>query len=328
MNSAFQLYTKGVALNPGWGEGWWALGTMQYGADHYAEARDALSHLIELTPDATAALALRGLCEFETGQYQESLQDLQRGIALGAANQPRNAQIVLYHEALDLTRLGRFEEAIGKYIPFVKQTPVNPDLEMAVGLAGLRMPLLPKDVDSAQAELITMVGHAGILVMQGDAAGSRQAFQAVFSRYPTTPNIHYFYGYLLFALHLDDALPQFQQEVLIAPQSGFAHAMLAWVMESEGDYAGALPDAEKAAADDPSLALGQLVDARALLEKGNVAAAMPHLQTVLNQEPGNLEAHLALAKAYAKLGREDDARQERAVCMKIADEGAAPHANP
>lgn len=323
---AMQLYTQALALNPKWPDGWWFLGTMRYGADQYATARDALDHFIDLTPDATAALALRGLCEFETGDYAASLQDLQHGIALGAANQPRNAQILLYHEALALTRLGRFDEAIGKYMFFVKQAPMNPDLLLAVGLAGLRMPLLPKEVDPSQLELVSMVGQAAVAVMTGDMAAGQQDFRAVFSRYPATANVHYLYGYLLFGAHSDDAIPQFQQEIAVSPHSAIAHAMLAWALEFEGDFDKALVDAKEAATEDPSLAMCQLVYARALVETGDVEDGMVHLESVLKMDPGNLEAHLTLAKAYSKLGRTDYAQQERALCLQLADHQAGPNA--
>ena len=140
-----------------------------------------------MKPNASAALALRGLCEFETGQYQESLGDLQHGITLGAAAQPRNAEILLYHEALLLTRLGDFEEAIGKYTNFVKEGKTNEELTTAIGLAGLRMPILPRDADPAQAQLIAMTGNAAANVMSGDMDGARQAFQELFAALSERP---------------------------------------------------------------------------------------------------------------------------------------------
>jgi tetratricopeptide (TPR) repeat protein len=333
MAQAVDLYVKGVELNPSWQEGWWSLGTISYGSDQYAQAIDALNHLIALTPEAPAALALRGLCEFETGQYPESLQDLEHGIALGAANQPRNAQIVLYHEALLLTRLGRFEDAVAKYTDFVKHAPENPELAVAVGLAGLRLPLLPKDVEDGQREMAERVGGAAITVMTGDLENGQKAFQAVFNQYPTTPNIHYFDGYLLFAAHSDQAEPEFERETAISPHSALAHAMLAWVREFQNDNAGALSEAAKAAADDPTLPFAQMVYGRALVETGDAEAGIPHLQSVLQTEPGNLEAHISLVKAYSKLGRNDDARRERLLCLQMVDTskrsaGAGSSANP
>ena len=325
---AVRLYTQAVELNPKWPDGWWFLGVLQYGQNQFAPARDALTRFIELKPNAGAALALRGLCEFETGQYQESLGDLQHGITLGAAAQPRNAEILLYHEALLLTRLGYFEEAIGKYTNFVKDGKTNEELTTAIGLAGLRMPVLPKDADPTKAQLIAVTGNAATKVMNGDMDGAGQAFQEIFAAYPKVPNVHYLYGYLLFATQPDAAIAQFQQELSVSPNSAIAHAMLAWAYGIQGNYADALPVAQKAVDEDPSLAMGQLVLGRAMVEGGDTDGGLPHLEKVLQMEPGNLEAHLTLAKAYSKLGRKDDARRERLLCLELSGGGATPSATP
>jgi tetratricopeptide (TPR) repeat protein len=326
--SAMRLYSQAVEINPQWPDGWWFLGVLQYGANQFAPARDALTHFIELKPNAGAALALRGLCEFETGQFQESLSDIQHGITLGAAAQQRNAEILLYHEALLLTRLGDFEEAIGKYTNFVKQGKTNPELTAAIGLAGLRMPVFPQNADPAKAELIAMTGAAAAKVMGGDMDAGRQAFQELFARYPTVPNVHYLYGYLLFATQPDAAIAQFQQELTLSPNSAVANAMLAWAYGIQGNYGDSLPVAQKAVAADPTLAMGQMVLGRALVEDGDTTEALPHLERVLQLEPGNLEAHLTLAKAYSRLGRKDDARRERQLCLELSGGGATPSATP
>jgi Tfp pilus assembly protein PilF len=63
------------------------------------------------------------------------------------------------------------------------------------------------------------------------------------------------------------------------------------------------------------------------LETGDVNNSLPHLEAVLKTEPQNLEAHLALAKAYSVLGRKDDARRERLMCLDLTQKRAAPDAN-
>ena len=74
--------------------------------------------------------------------------------------------------------------------------------------------------------------------------------------------------------------------------------------------------------------MGQLVLGRAMVEAGDTTGALPHLEKVLQLEPGNLEAHLTLAKAYSRLGRKDDARRERLLCLQLSTGGAAPSATP
>jgi len=322
------LYAQALASRPDWQEGWWFLGVLNYGADRYAPAIEALSRYLALNPNGGPALALRGLCEFEVRQYSESLQDLQRAIALGAADNPRNGAIVRYHEALLLTRLSRFEEAIGRYTAMVKKQDSNEQLPIAIGLAGLRMALLPNEVEPDRAELVSAAGRAGIQIISGEAADGQASFAQIFKHFPDTPNVHYFYGYLLLSTDPDRAVAEFQQEAAAFPGNANAHAMLAWAAGMEGDFASSLPNAKLAATEDPSLPLGQLVLGKALVETGDASGGALHLEALLRMEPSNLEGHLAIAKAYANLGRADEARRERLICLQLAGLGAAPNANP
>ena len=326
--TAIALYGKAVEQNPNWPDGWWFLGILQYDANQYVPARDALNRYLQLTPDAAPALALRGLCEFNTGEYRRSLEDLELGVSRGAANQPKNARIIFYHEALVLLRLGRFEESLGKFTLLAKQGMDNRDLAMGIGLAGLRMNVLPADAPAAQAQMLSSIGQAALLLMNENYDGGRAAFQALFAQYPHSPGIHYLYGYLIFATKPEEAVVQFRKELEISPQSANAHAMCAWALEFQGDYAAALAEAAKASAEDPSLPMGQLVYGRALVETGDSRGGLPHLESVLQKEPGNLEAHLTLAKAYSKLGRSEEARRERLLCLSISQQGAPAVAVP
>ena len=75
---AIQLYSQAEQLKPDWQEGWWYLGILQYSANQYPGAIDAFSHLLQLVPTAVPAMALRGLCEFETGGYDALSATLSR----------------------------------------------------------------------------------------------------------------------------------------------------------------------------------------------------------------------------------------------------------
>jgi tetratricopeptide (TPR) repeat protein len=330
--AAIQLYRKATEVNPSWPDGWWFLGILQYDANQYVPALDALNRYLQLAPNAAPALALKGLCEFNIGEYLQSLQDLELGVSRGAANQPRNARIIFYHEALALMRLGRFEESLGKFTLLARQGTDNgtddQDLAIGVGLAGLRMNLLPKDAPAGQTQMLSSIGQATLLLMNQNYDGGRQAFQALFAQYPQLPGIHYLYGYLIFATKPDEAVEQFRKELQISPHSASAHAMCAWALELQGDYTAALEDAVKASTEAPSLSMSQLVYGRALVETGDISAGLPHLENVLRTEPANLEAHLTLAKAYSKLGRSEEARRERLLCLSISQQGAPPVAAP
>lgn len=325
---AIELYSRAVQVNPKWPDGWWFLGSLQYGTGAYGPARDALSHYIEMIPGAGPAIALRGLCEFETGQYTEALGDIQQGISLGAANQPRHEQILRYHEALLQTRLGNYTGALKTYSYFAKSGVTNPELLVAIGLAGLRMPLLPKDVAAEQQPLISAAGDAAYRFLAGDEASAAPAFQELFRLFPNAGNTHFLYGYLLFANDPDAALTEFLQELKVAPSNGDAEVMAAWALLLRNRASEALPYAQNAAGKAPTVPSAQLVLGRSLMETGDLNGAMEHLQEALRLEPSNLETHLALVKAYSKSGRQEDARRERVLCLQLTKDNATAIERP
>ena len=325
---AIDLYQQALKLNSQWPDGWWFLGSLQYGAGDYASARDALSRYLELTPNAAPALAMRGLCEFEIGDYSPSLKDIERAVAQGAANQSRNEKILRYHEALLLTRTGRFEDALRSYAFFTHDEDSNPELLLALGLAGLRTPLLPKELRIDRQELYISTGKAVFDFMRHDLDAARLEFQQLFARVPAVPNAHYLYGYLLYAGDPDAAVVEFEKELEVTPSNAVAEVMLAWIPLMKNDGATALPYARKAVAEDPALASAQLVLGRALAETGDTKDGIEHLEATVQLQPDNLEVHLALAKAYSKFGRKEDARRERLLCLEMTKNDTTPATHP
>jgi tetratricopeptide (TPR) repeat protein len=325
---AIATYKQAVQVKPDWSEGWWYLGMMQYNFGAYPGARDALTQFIKLTPDSGPAFAVRGLCEFETGEYPQSAQDIQQGLALGAGNQPRYENMLRFHQLLLDTLKGDFETALREYATFAKNAAPTPEILAGVGLAGLRMPVRPQDVAPAQQPLVLAAGTAAFTFMAGNEPKAQQQFQDLFLRFPTAPNAHYLYGYLLFANDPDVAIAEFKRELEVAPDSAVTHVMLAWYFLLRNNAAEAMPYAQKATAEAPTSPSAQLVLGRSLIETGNVPEGMDHLNTALKLDPNNLEIHLALVKGYQEQGRKDDAARERLLAKDLAKGQASVPAQP
>jgi len=325
---AVDFYTKAVQANSKWSEGWWFLGLLQYQEGAYSPAEDAFTHYLELNPGAGPALALRGLCEYESAAFPQAATDIQKAISLGAANDPHNAQILRYHEALALSRSGQFQQALTAYAFFAEKNITNPELLVAIGLAGLRMALPPKEVSAEQQPLVAAVGSAGFQFMSGDEKGAQKAFEKLFARYPNTANLHFFYGHLLFNSDPDAALAEFEHELKISPSNSNAAIMSAWILLLRNRPAEALPFAQKAVEQEPQSGAAELVLGRALIETGDLNNGTEILQKAVQQDPDNLEVHIALAKAFSKLGRKDDARRERMLCLQLTQGNAALSASP
>jgi Flp pilus assembly protein TadD len=104
--------------------------------------------------------------------------------------------------------------------------------------------------------------------------------------------------------------------------------MLAGYFLLRNDPIRALPYAKKAVANAPESPSGQLVLGRSLAETGDVSGGLEHLQIALGLDSSNLEVHLALAGAYSRLGRKEDARRERLQSLDLSKGGATQLAHP
>lgn len=314
---AIQLYAQAEDLRPDWAEGWFYLGLLQYTVNQYPPAIEAFNHLLQLQPAAAPAMALRGLCEFETGAYDDSLRDLAQAVARGAANEPRNAQVIRFHLAQLLARAGRYEEALSQYRFFALLPVDDPDLMAGLGLAGMHVKTLVKDVSPADRELYEAVGKAGFTFLSGDPLTAGDLFTQVFARYPTALNVHLFYGTLLYLDAPDLAVDQFQSEVALAPANASARAMLAFTLLTVRRYREALAEAEHAYAAQPDLEIAQIALGRSLAQSGDVQRAAALLKAVLQRDPNNLEAHLGMVAVYSRVGRREDAYRERMLCLGL-----------
>jgi predicted Zn-dependent protease len=315
---AIQLYTQAEQLKPDWDEGWWYLGLLQYGSNQYADAIESFTHLLRLDPTAVPAMALRGLCEFQSADYDNSLRDLEQAAGHGALNQPDHEQILRYHLALLLTRSGRFPEALQQYRALAAKKSDIPDLKLGIGAAGLGIASFPSEIPDQDRALCQSAGEAAYALYTGNSEDANQMFANLFAAHPSTPNLHYFYGLLLFSSDPAFAIAQFQHELAINPANDNANAMLALTLVLAGRYAEALPFAERAYDKTPNQEIAQVVLGRALAETGDVQRGTELLKAVLASDPQSLEAHLGLASIYSQAGNREQAEQEREVCRELS----------
>jgi tetratricopeptide (TPR) repeat protein len=315
---AIRLYNEAEQLKPDWQEGWWYLGVLQYSSNQFPGAIDAFSHLLQLAPTAVPAIALRGLCEFETGAYDDSLRDLEMAVAHGALNEPHNEEIIRFHLAQLLAHVGRFQDAIAQYQFFAEHNVDAPDLKIGIGLAGMRIPSFPKDIPAQDRELYQAAGNAGYIFLSGDNEQADEVFTQLFARFPSAPNIHYFYGFLLFPHDPGLAIDQFRNELVVNPTNETANALLALTLVIAGRFNEALEPAQRAYANAPDMEMSQLALGRSLAEVGDTKRGADLLNQVIARDPTSLDAHLGLVSIYSRNGNRDEAERERKVCHDLA----------
>jgi tetratricopeptide (TPR) repeat protein len=318
VDAAIALYKKGVALKPAWEEGWWSLGTLEYGLDQFAEARDAFRHLTAIQPGAGAPWAMLGLAEFETKQYDQSLSHLRHAADLHTGQEQSIADEANYHLALLLTRNEEYEGAMKALALFAQRNLNDAKFIEAMGIAALRKPLLPTEVVPTDRQLVMDVGRVmyDATALRTTEAGAE--FKILVDKYPETPNIHYLYGGFLMFADANNGLREMKKELEISPAHVPAMVTIANEYIQRKDFQAALPYARKAAELEPQSFPAHAVLGRVLAE-GDLdnQRGIQELEEARKLAPGSPQVRIALATAYAKAGRKEDAARERREFLKL-----------
>ena len=276
-DAALREYQQAVHMQPQWAEGWWNLGVLQYQASQYADALASFRTLTILHPEAGMAWSMLGLCAFETKDYTSALRDLQLGQNLGAQPDAETARVAAYHLALLQIRSGAFTQAQQTLQTSLGQAEYPDAAQVALGLALLRVPLLPSEVAPAQDALLHAAGAVAALLAQGNSTQALAQFPGLLSAYPKTPYLHLAYGKALAAAgHSRQALLQMRLEEAISPQSALPWRETAQIDLRRHQDATAIPAARRAVALDPNSSVAQQTLAQALQAGGETSAARKH----------------------------------------------------
>ena len=314
---AIEWYRKAVALQPTWTEGYWYLGTMYYEADRHRECRDAFARVVRSQPDHGAAWAFRGLCEYRLSEHAAALRHLTRADELGLESQRDLQAIVAYHRALLLARTGQFERALDIEVGLLRGGNSGPELQQAVGIAVLRMPLLPQEIPEEKRRLVELAGRAGAAGIAMTREQAEPAFRDLLSAFPAEPNVHYLYGTYLARDRPEEALAEFKTELERSPDHVLARVQIAQELLKRNEVEGAASYAREAVRLGPKNFLARKVLGQIELQAGHVERAIAELETARALEPTSPTVRFQLARAYQRAGRGEDATRERAEFKRL-----------
>lgn len=321
LDDAVVLYKKALALRPGWAEGWWSLGTIQYDRNAYAEATRAFQRVTVLSPKNGTAYLMLGLSEFELGHDDLALQHIQKGEDIGLDKDVGLRHAVLYHEGVLLQRKGKFEAAQETLEQLCLQGVQNDEIANALGMTLLRSTAKnPPAQGSADANIVVRTGRAECLAGQKKYDEARPGFEEVVKENPNYPNIHYAYGlFLLEVRDLASGVEQLKQEIKNNPDHVFARLQIAAAQYKEDSAAG-VPYAEEAVKLSPRLPLGHYLLGLLLLDVDQPERAIPELEVAEKVFLRDPQVYLALGSAYSRVGRKQDAARARATFERLSKE--------
>lgn len=317
---AIRLYREGTRLRPAWADGWWYLGSLLYDQDRFSEAAAAFQHLLADTSHRGPVHAFLGLCDYETGKYDDALAQFRLWARAGWAGTPDIRDVAIYHFALLLTRDGRFVDSLYLLAPLAQRLGNNPQISEAMGLASLRMKYLPEDYPPELRERIWLAGTAALYASQSpkDFERADEYGARLEARYGTQPDVHYFLGTLDgFQGKKADAEREYREELKHSPSLVPCLIALAAIDLDSGNFAEAGLLSRRAVDADPKDAESHHLLGRVLLAKGDLQASLRELEMAKQLAPGNPGVRAHLAMVYSRLGRVKEAKAESAAFLNL-----------
>jgi tetratricopeptide (TPR) repeat protein len=326
---AIAAYQAALALRPDWDEGLWYLGTLLYQNGRRDEADAVFARFLQVKPQAGSGWVLRGLCAFEGGDYKAASERLHRGLGFGLGGNAELERVARLRLAQALVKTYEFELALQPLTLLARATPDKPDVVSAVGLALLRMAVLPSEIPADRLDLVQKTGRAGAFHLADRGSDADRAYLELIAAYPQEPWVHYAQGVFLLRTDSERAMAALRAELQVNPRNVLACLDIAFELLKLQRYEEARSVAERAVELSPTLFASHVALGRALVETGEVDRGIGELQRAVRLAPEAAEVHFALARAYSRAGREQEAASERAEFARLDQErtgkaGTAP----
>jgi len=313
-------------LKPDWSDGWWYLGSLFYDQDRFAEAAAAFQHLLDNPKYRGSAHAFLGLCEYETGQYDEALAQFRAWAGAGWAGTPELRTVGYYHFSLLLTREGKFTQSLALITWLVPRLGDNAELTEAMGLASLRIQYLPENYPPELRERIWLAGKVALYAQMAPRqfeSADQFAVQLV-TRYAGQPEVHAVRAMLY---EIEEKKPEaeleYREELKISPNHIPALVALASMDLDKGDTAEADVFAQKAIAIEPNHAEAHHLLGRVFLANRELAASVKELETARQLAPRSAAVRAHLAMVYGRLGRTGEAKVESTAYVELKNKADA-----
>jgi predicted Zn-dependent protease len=314
---AARLYRRAVAARPEWAEGWWYLGALSYEQDKYADAVPAFTRFVKLKPDSAAGWSLLGLSEYGLRQHEAALAHLRRANALGLELTDPLSRTARYHRAVLETHFGRFEAALDDLKNFSFPAVETPAIIEAIGVAALHLPLLPGELPEERRSIAVRTGRAVYDSWAARSADAEREFRELILSYPEDANLRYLFGSFLLQSDTEAALKELRRCLELDPKYVPALLQIAFEYLTRHEAEQGVGYAEQAVKLAPDSYVARNALGRLLVERGDLKRGTAELEAAVKLAPDSPECHFALASAYTKAERKQEAAREQAEFLRL-----------
>jgi protein O-GlcNAc transferase len=310
---------KAVAASPSAADAKYALALALQDAGDPKAALPMFRDVLAQQPQDTAVLTNYGLALMQTGDAKGALQLYQRAYAAGDASATlREDMGGAYLQQNDI------DHAIEQFRAGLAVAPENVQLHYNLGLAYKLKDDLPASVkelklaEELDPQLPDPHYTLGVIEMQqGDLQPENGDAWSVLGSVDKEAGD---------PAKAEEAL---RRAIALLPEQPSPHITLASILAERGEKENAAAERKIAAqlsreAGGKQRAQFALDSGRALLARGQVNEAIVQLQTAVTAEPELLDAHLALADAFSRAGRNPEALGERQKAATLVKQRPLP----
>ena len=318
LDEAITLYKQALKITPKWNEGWYFLGTLHYEKDQPRPCIGAMGEFVKLSPQVASGYALLGLCLYQAEDYAGALTALIRAERLGLPRGEQMTDVASYYAAILYTRDENFEKALQILNFFSGRQPLEPKIIEAAGIAALRKPIFPKELPLEDRALVFRTGRAVLTAGNRHVPEAAAQLAEIVADYPTALNIHFVYGSLLINADPDKGIEVLRKELTLQPKHLPTLVLLGLEYLRRGEPEAAVAIGESAVDAAPTNFTGHVVYGRALVESGkDLNQGIRELELASRLESTSPQVRIALASAYAKAGRREDAAAQRVEFQRL-----------
>ena len=174
--------------------------------------------------------------------------------------------------------------------------------------------------ESAEAHLLMGVAH----INRQDYPAAKTEFKRALELNPKLPTAHALYGRSMLAMgEYELAERAFRQELGLNVNDFEANLQLGYMRKTSQKFEEASAYLERAMTIRPNDLAARKLLASLRLQTGDVNEAVRMFESIIQEVPDLIEAHVQLATAYNRLKRKDDADRERAIIDRLNAEAQA-----
>ena len=211
-----------------------------------------------------------------------------------------------------MTRIEQYEQALETLGEFASEGNDNPRIIEAMGIATLRMPMLPTEAPPDRREMVLMAGRASYMMATRNTASARQGVRGARRALSgDTERALCVRRVSPAGASRDKAIDEFKRELEIQPAHPWSLMQIAFEYLKRGDAATALPWAQQAVrcgAERVPRAQGAWPGAARHRRRRRRDQGTADRDQARAGQPG---LHFTLARAYQRAGRNEDAARER-----------------